>query len=561
MIQKIQNNLPVPLQRCFILLTTLLLCTAVPRFTCFAAGPENMIPVHVAQGTNLIRIARQYCTNPLAWKKIAQINHLKPPYLIRTDSTLRIPASLLITKQVTARVASLSGHPTLQTKNGTVPLHRGDQVLPGQTIVTGMNEYVHLVFPDNKHSRIGSESAMTLTYLLRLADHSLQAGFSLEKGKVVHAVNKKLLPAEHFETRLPLALTGVRGTEFRLKVIDKETNQVEILRGKVAVKAGGRQLLLPGGTGSKVSKGHPPTPPRPLPAPPEPMQLKDIYRLLPIVLPIPAHATARLFHLRITTDKQGTEVLTDITAQPGKKFIIADLDDGTYFLFLTAVDKDNFESPAGTPQKLIVRTSPAAPIVSKPKNRIKTFSPVTTLEWLNSEQAAFYHTQLATDPEFSTVIDEQDLREARMTTNELLPGDYYFRVRLVTEDNFSTLYSQTIAWTVLPQPKLGEAPPEIQDDGSIILRWPPVEGAVSYKLQVARDKKFNRIIINEKALDKPEYLLRDLDPGNYSIRVRTVMEGDLVSPWTPPQTMIVETKPFTLLDAGAVLFFLALIVL
>ena len=166
-----------------------------------SAQAEILVPLHIENGTNLIHIARKYCLEQSDWPILAKVNHLKSPYMIRANSTLQVPLSILRTNDVAAHVASLNGAPKLVSKDSQVlELHKGDTVLPGQTVMTGRNEYVHLVYPDHKHTRIGPDSEMTLTYLLRLTDDSLKAQFSLKKGRLVHSVNKKLRANEDFDT-------------------------------------------------------------------------------------------------------------------------------------------------------------------------------------------------------------------------------------------------------------------------------------------------------------------------------------------------------------------------
>ncbi len=526
------------------------------------AQRDMLVPLHVEKGTSLIHLAQRYCVNESSWKTIARINHLHRPYTIYADTTLLVPAPLLVTEAVSARVASLSGNPHVIKKGKSTLLRKGDYVYPGQTVVTGQNEYVHLVYPDHKHTRIGAESELTLVYMMRLADNNLQTVFGLEKGRIVHTLNEKLKSNEHFETRTPVAITGVRGTEYRLKVVDNKTNIVETLRGKVAVSASGKKIFLAKGKGTKVKKDHPPMPPRQLPASPGPLQLKDVYRAVPIEVPVPRHATARRFTLRITKDVKGLETLQMITAPAGGHFTIPGLDDGHYFLFLTAVDKDNFESPVVGPQKLFVRTVPSAPIVSTPKSGLETFDTSLKIRWLQSDQAALYRTQIATDADFNHLIDEQETKESFLVTKKMEPGSYFFRVQLVASDGFVTLYSETIDWKVMVPPSMGEMVPKPAEDGSIQLRWPAVAKASLYMLQVATDKKFHDLIVNEDALSLPSFTLtEDLEAGNYYIRIRTVMENGKISPWTPPQTMTLDPEPLGIAHLLLAVGFVALVLL
>ncbi len=526
------------------------------------AQRDMLVPLHVEKGTSLIHLARRYCINESSWKTIARINHLQRPYTIYADTTLFVPASLLVTEAVSARVASLSGNPHIIKKGNSTLLRKGDYVYPGQTVVTGQDEYVHLVYPDHKHTRIGADSELTLVYMMRLADNNLQTVFGLEKGRIVHTLNEQLKSNEHFETRTPVAITGVRGTEYRLKVVDGKTNIVETLKGKVAVSASGKKIFLAKGKGTKVKKDHPPMPPRQLPASPALLQLKDVYRVVPLEIPVPQHATAQRFTLRITKDVEGLETFQMITAAAGGHFIIPGLDDGYYFLFLTAVDKDNFESPVTGPQKLFVRTVPSAPIVSTPKSGLETFDTSIKIRWLQSEQAALYRAQIASDADFNHLIDEQEIKESFLVTKKMETGSYFFRVQLVASDGFVTLYSETIDWKVMEPPSMGEMAPKPAEDGSIQLRWPAVPKTSLYMLQVATDKKFHDLIVNENALSLPSFTLtQELEAGNYYIRVRTVMENGKLSPWTPPQTMTLDPEPLGVAHLLLAVGFVALVLL
>ena len=178
--------------RLFPLLCLLILVTLV--LPCPAAELEKedtMIPLHVAAGTNLIHLARDYCRDRNDWHEIARINRLTEPYLIIHDTSLQVP---------------------------------------GQTIRTGPDGYTHLILPDNTYTRVEPDSQITLTYLFRLKDGNVKADFFLGQGTIIHWVREKLRANESFQTRTPIAVTGIRGTEFRLKMTEKTANTVETLR-------------------------------------------------------------------------------------------------------------------------------------------------------------------------------------------------------------------------------------------------------------------------------------------------------------------------------------------
>ena len=529
-----------------------------------AATTEMMVPFHVQKGTNLIRIARQYCRNPSDWKTIAAINRLADPYIIYADSTIKVPLSILRTKMVSARVISIKGAPLLVSGQDTTrQLHKGDTVLPGQTVVTRDDEYVHLVYPDNKHSRIGPGSKMLLVYLMRLADNNLQAEFFLNRGRMTNAIERKLKANEHFRTRTPMAITGIRGTEFRLKVEDAETNIVETLRGRVALSAAGKEVIIGKGQGSMVKKGKPPEPPHALPPRPKIPELPAVYRMLPVVIPTPSRNNIRSMHLRVTTDRQGMNTLTEQTVAAGKKFSLSSLADGSYFLFLTATDQQGFESPPAGPAVLRIRTSPGAPIISSPESNRKFFTPTLKVRWLKSELADHYTLQLATDPDFTHLVDTRQTTKDFYVTPELKPGKYFFRVQLTTDDGFATLFSVPVSWQIMARPKLAglDIAPGGQD-GKTTLRWPAMADMAGYMIQIATDKEFNDLIVEDDNLKNPSYTIdSQLVNGKYYVRIRSITKDGLQSPWTPPQVMTIDVESSWLPHATAVLAFIALAII
>ncbi|MCK5069575.1 MAG: FecR domain-containing protein [Desulfocapsa sp.] len=506
---------------------------------------EVLVPLHIQKGTNLINIARKYCSNKSDWKTLAKTNKLKPPYVILANSTLQIPLSMLQAKDVSAKVASIGGSPKLITEDSEImALQKGDYVLPGQTVLTGPNEYVHLIYPDYKHTRIGQQSEMTLTYLMRLTDDSLKAEFSLKKGKITHTVNKKLKANETFNTRTAIAITGIRGTEFRIKVKDSKTNLVETLKGKVALNAAGKEIVLTKGMGSKVTKGKPPGQSFNLPRTPEITTIKDVYRTLPIIIPVRFNKNIRSMRIRVTKDIEGRETLLENVISPDLDFQLSTLTDGHYYAFFTAIDNKGFESLPTSPILLHIRTNPAAPLISSPHNELQTFDTQITIKWLQSELAQSYVIQLATDSSFTEIIDSQQIRETEYATQDLSPGNYFFRVLIITEDGFKTLFSPPLTWEIIEQLELGELALGQQGEGGILLQWPAIAMMSGYVIEVATDKNFKNLVVSDDELTEPSYRLpENLAPGDHYIRIQSIMANGQRSPWTQTQTMTVDSTP------------------
>ena len=536
-------RLPGPVVLAFVIL----LATVFSSFSPWASAAETWVPVTVVRGTSLIHLARDYCYDRDAWKEIARVNHLVPPYTIYAEREIKIPLSLLLTRKVTATVVSVHGEVArVHNDSVTEAVQKGDKILAGQTIVTGEGSYAQLLFPDNKFTRIDPNSELRLNYLFRLTDGKMKAEFFLKQGNIVHSVKKKLRSNESFNTKTRVSITGIRGTEFRMKTDEDATNIIETLQGVVRVNGtAGGTVTVNKGQGVQVRAGEPPAAPRLLPQQIPLPPLEPVYRTLPVVLSPVAPATVDRLRLRVTTDEQGQETVADYTVRHGGEFVLPSLDDGSYYLFLTAVDSENFESLPTGPQPLVIRTQPAAPILLSPKNGAQIWESTIQAKWLKSEQAREYLVQIAKDDQFTRLVDEIHTTDITYTSSALPPGTYFLRVQAIAADNFVSLFSFPVSWTVVEQPKLDGIDTTAEE--GISFRWPATMKDCTYEVNIASDKRFDTLVLQQGGLTTTSYTLTSpLEPGTYYVRVRALLPDGRPSRWAPYQTMVIEAEPLGL---------------
>lgn len=525
------------------------------------AHAGELIPITIEKGITLIHLTRQYCTSEYHWKELAKINNLKPPYLIIAGDTLYAPIELVKTEMVTARVASvIGGVYVLEDGKQLKRLHKGDTILPGQTLVTEEDGFAHLIFPDNKYTRISSNSKFTLTYLIRLVDKSLKAEFFLEKGRITHSVKKKLKANETFTTRTPVSVTGVRGTEFRVKVGLDNTNIVETLKGEVQLSGEGGTVGIKAGEGIKVEKGKELLKPVKLPPPPPLLKVEDVYRELPVIFPTVVDEDVDRFRLRITEDAQGNNTVLEKTATPGQDLVLLALPDGEYFGFLTSINKESFESAPSSPFKLYLRTIPGPPIFKSPLNGKAIFQPDIKTDWLDQEVAANYFIQLATDQFFTNVVNDAVQKGTTYRATNLDPGKYYLRVQSIAADGFRSLFSLVDSWEIRKTPTLSNF--QGSWEGGVDLKWASMGEGIVYDLQLSGNKEFTKVLKDVQGLPTSAYAISDkLEPGTYYIRVRGVLSDGQQSPWTPYQILKVPQPSFSVRDGAVLAGFLSLFLL
>ncbi|PID71422.1 MAG: hypothetical protein CSB34_07485 [Desulfobulbus propionicus] len=528
------------------------------------AQAELTIPLHVEQGTNLIHLARDYCHTRQDWKTIARVNKLKPPYLIIEQTELLVPLSLLKVTALQAQIASVHGDVTKSTSKGTfLQVKKGTTLRTGDTLKTSRDSFAHVIFPDHRYLRLEPRSTLTIDYMVKLSDDKIKIGYTLNSGRVLNTLLESLQPNDSHIIRTPTAITGVRGTEYRIKVENAQQSTVETLNGKVRVAAAGKAITLHKNQGTRVQEGAPPAPPKVLLAPPEDLPTKDYYRTLPAVIPAPAYDRAKQLRLRITGDDKGINTIKELYAAPDTNFILDRVEDGTYFSFLTALDKEGFEGAPSGPHPFRVRTTPSAPLIATPANDFISWDQQVEIGWLKEEQARQFHYQLATDREFTTVIAEDTLSQPGLTTTKLVPGQYFFRVQAIAEDEFESLYSPVIAFKVVKQLELGDM--AVSAEELTALQWEAMSAQCTYDLQVADDKNFTEILIETNGLKQPSYTLKKhLIPGEYYVRIRGVMgqgKKQSIGPWTSPQKLTIERGPLSWQEVVVGMVFVAIILL
>ena len=505
------------------------------------ADDDVLIPVTIDKGTSLIKLTRTYCIPGSDWRRLAEINNLKEPYIIYAGGSISFPDSMLMTEKVTAQIASVIGGVFRVASDGSLQqVKKGERILPGQTLVTEADGFAHLIFPDHKYIRISSNSKFTLTYLLRLVDKSLKAEFFLERGNISLEVKEKLKKHETFNTRTPVSVTGVRGTTFRVKM-DNNVNIVETLSGTVSLSSAGGSVKIPAGMGTSVKEGERPETPKTLPPVPALPVMKRIYKLTPLRIPAPAVRDGATARMRVTSDVAGTATVWEGETRGGKDFLLSEFTDGIWYAFFSAVSSEDLEGAPSAPVRFQLRTIPSAPILaSRGGDGGVLFGDTLSLKWLSSQAAVKYRVQIARDAAFTDLLHDDVVQKTDVLFTNLVPAKYSVRVAAVAADGFESLWSsiETVELKEIPSLQGGITPA----GKGFLLKWLSPGEEARYDLQVASSKSFDLPLISAEGLEKPEYkVTQKLEPGTWLIRVRAVFPGDVKSPWSPVQEMKVPS--------------------
>jgi hypothetical protein len=156
--------------------------------------------------------------------------------------------------------------------------------------------------------------------------------------------------------------------------------------------------------------------------------------------------------------------------------------------------------------------------------------------------AVRYRLQIATGPEFATLLDDSVFQSPRLRGPALADGDYYLRVRGIDTRQLGGLdATRRISINARPEPPfLSEPSPEAQlTDGAPTFRWThATEPGTQYRFQLSDDAAFARLREDIGGIDAAELSLSEaLPPALYFWRVAAIDPGEGQGPFSDPQSL------------------------
>ncbi|MFD4836230.1 FecR domain-containing protein [Achromobacter sp. NPDC058515] len=187
----------------------------------------------VRQGDTLINLAAQYTRNQANWSRLQTLNQIVTPERLPIGLELHIPLSMIPVRDAQARVVHVSGQADLDGKS----VQPGAPVAEGSTVVTAPNGFVTLELADGSKLTLPSDGSVELTRLRQFEGTALtDSVINVRRGSVESSVAPAGNGVGRFEIRTPVAVTGVRGTRFRVQS-SAQGAQSEVLEGSVRLQA------------------------------------------------------------------------------------------------------------------------------------------------------------------------------------------------------------------------------------------------------------------------------------------------------------------------------------
>lgn len=186
----------------------------------------------VRSGDTLINLANTYTRKASNWIALQTLNKIETPEQLPIGLNLRIPLAMIPEQAAAARVVHVSGQAQLDGQ----ALKPGTSVSEGSTIATSANGFVTVELADGSKLTLPAGGSVQMTRLRQFEGTALTDSIiHVDQGSVESSVAPKGEGVGRFEVRTPVAVTGVRGTKFRVQSGAKGAYS-EVLEGSVRLQ-------------------------------------------------------------------------------------------------------------------------------------------------------------------------------------------------------------------------------------------------------------------------------------------------------------------------------------
>ena len=408
---------------------------------------DDTVTYTVRKGDTLIQLARDYMLRETDWKEVQRINRVADPYKLPIASQLSLPIRLLRSRPASATVAAFRGQALASVANAPLRSVAMGQVLgEGARVTTGPASSLSLSLTDGSVITLPSNSALRIGRLRKLLiTDSIDYDLTLETGSARSRVTPFRNRDDRFRLRNPIAVSAVRGTDFRTHFdAGTETSRSELLEGGIALTTGSaKDTQLEPEFGAVIGKTGAIAVEPLLPAP----QLiggAGVQRAPMVAFAVQPVAGAQAYRLQIGRDSGFVDIVEDVSGN-SPDFTVPSLGNGRYFARFTAIAASGLEGLPGTiafRRRLATATQPAVPGQDG-----------YVFRWIGSgEGMRRYRFQLRREDSPSWLVDEAGLAGSSIILSDLSPGRYLWRVGTTTHSEDET----DTDWTAMESFVLGE---------------------------------------------------------------------------------------------------------
>lgn len=498
----------------------------------------------VVEGDNLWNLSEKHLDKVTRFEQLRRLNAIENPRHMQPGTRIRVPLEWIRSNPAAAKIISFTGTASLQRAKkslsdivsvGTM-LHLGDQ------LKTGANSSIAIEFADKSILTLHENS---LIHFDHLSAHGVtgmvDSRLNLLQGRMDTKVTPAVGPGSRFEIETPSAISAVRGTVYRASVLKEGTaSNIEVLRGKVAVSGGNKQLMVNKGYGTQVSAGSPPLPPRELlPAPTFDAIPNEITQINQRISWSKIDGAAG-YRVEVATDDNFETLLWQGLSQYNH-IAIPDLPDGEYAVRVRALDPLSLEgiNQAAT---ILLNAHPQPPLALKPLDSQIFRGEAPTLQWTAASEADNYRLEIASDREFiQQVFDKNGLADTNYQAMSVPKiGHYFWRLSSISADGEIGPVGPVRSYEIKAIPDKVNAAVAMEDDGLLVASWNSASSKQRFQLQIASDKEFTDIITDE-TVNEPKYAFEPFKDEPRYLRVKSIEQDGYEGPWG--STQMIEPLP------------------
>jgi hypothetical protein len=389
-------------------------------------APADIITYRVKAGESLYSISEKYFAKKAAYVEVQRINRIANPYAIPPGTPIRIPVRLLRATPLDATLAAFQGSIRIERGGTAVTPSIGMPIQEGLIVQTGAVGFLTLALSNGSRITLPSNSRVRILHMRRfLLTGSTDFDFALDKGRAETTVTPMKEPNGRFRLRTPIAVSAVRGTQFRIGYNSEQgPSFTEVVEGSVAVAGSSAEsapALIPAGLGAMTTADGKVGTEKLLAAPtlirPGKVQTDPV-----VNFELASVSTAQGYHVQLAKDAGFIDTIAE-TRGTGAKAQFADVADGDYFVRAMAIAPSGLEGLSETYgiRRQLTALGGSAGALGPGQYQFKWFG--------SGNGTRVYRFQLHAAPEGGVaLVDETGLDRNEVLLTGLAPGAYYWRV-------------------------------------------------------------------------------------------------------------------------------------
>ncbi|NNF93189.1 MAG: LysM peptidoglycan-binding domain-containing protein [Altererythrobacter sp.] len=411
------------------------------------AAPEGEFTYIVQPDDTLYHLARDYLLDPRSMSEVRSTNRIRNPRRLQIGQPIKIPRRLLKYEPVELTLQSFNGPVSISRSGEELVAKIGQALREGSVISTGANGFAAVGSQDGTLVTVPSNSRIQIIDARHyVINEKIDVQIRVLEGRG-EAKAPKIEGDARFRVGTPIAVTAVRGTEFRVAYSEiNDLSLTEVIEGEVAVNQGDQSLIAALGEGVAASPQGNLTSERLLNAP----VLADGGRIQTdeqVKFSIEGIDGATAYRTQLARDAGFIEII-DQTISTAPLAAFEGVEDGRYFVRSRGVAEsglEGFSRPYTFRRKRVGAEAGAEP---------SPFADSFKFGWrADGSGDSFHGFQLwnGANPG-SLLVDEVAIKKSAILIGDLPPGTYFWRVATMQIDEGEVIK----VWTPAQQFSVGE---------------------------------------------------------------------------------------------------------